>query len=54
MVLDTACVRTGFHYQLSIGSPPASVTTARDGTVRLFMEYDTLVQRAATGTTRAD
>jgi hypothetical protein len=29
-VLDTDCVRTGLHYQLSKGAPPASVTTARD------------------------
>ena len=43
-VLDTACVRTGLHFQLKNGCPPASVTTARDGSVRLFMEYDTLVE----------
>jgi hypothetical protein len=43
-VLDTACVRTGLHYQLRNESPPASVTTARDGEVRLFMEYDTLTE----------
>jgi hypothetical protein len=43
-VLDTACVRTGLHYQLRNGSPPASVTMARDGEVRLFMEYDTLTE----------
>ncbi len=43
-VLDTSCVRTGLHYQLSNGFPPASVTTAHDGSVRLFMEYDTLVE----------
>jgi hypothetical protein len=41
-VLDTACVRTGLHYQLRNGFPPASVTTARDGRIRLFMEFDTL------------
>ena len=46
-VLDTACVRTGLHYQLRNGSPPASVTTARDGMVRLFMEYDTLTETLA-------
>lgn len=45
-VLDTACVRTGLHYQLRNGSPPASVTTARDGEVRLFMEYETLTETA--------
>ena len=43
-VLDTSCVRTGLHYQLQNGSPPASVTTAQDGSVRLLMEYDTLVE----------
>jgi hypothetical protein len=43
-VLDTACVRTGLHYQLRNGCPPKSVTTARDGEVRLFMEYDTLTE----------
>lgn len=43
-VLDTSCVRTGLHHQLSKGAPPASVTTARDGKIRLFMEYDTLIE----------
>jgi len=43
-VLDTSCVRTGLHYQLRNGSPPACVTTAQDGSVRLLMEYDTLVE----------
>lgn len=43
-VLDTACVRTGLHYQLRNGCAPASVTTARDGEIRLFMEYDTLIE----------
>lgn len=43
-VLDTSCVRTGLHYQLRNGSPPASITTARDGSIRLLMEYDTLVE----------
>jgi len=42
-VLDTSCVRTGLHYQLRNGSPPASITTAQDGSIRLLMEYDTLV-----------
>jgi hypothetical protein len=46
-VLDTDCVRTGLHYQLKNGSPPASVTTARDGMIRLFMEYDTLTEAIA-------
>ncbi len=43
-VLDTACVRTGLHYQLRNGAPPASVTTARDGKIRLFMELETLTE----------
>jgi hypothetical protein len=43
-VLDTSNVRTGLHYQLTHGSPPASVTTARDGSMRMFMEYETLVE----------
>jgi hypothetical protein len=46
-VLDTDCVRTGLHYQLKTGAPPASVTTARDGMIRLFMEYDTLTEAIA-------
>lgn len=46
-MLDTSCVRTGLHYQLANGGPPASVTTAQDGTVRLFMEYDTLAETNA-------
>jgi hypothetical protein len=43
-VLDTSCVRTGLHFQIKNGSPPKSVTSARDGLVRLYMEYDTLVE----------
>jgi hypothetical protein len=43
-VLDTDFVRTGLHYQLSNGAPPKSVRAARDGLLRLFMEYDTLVE----------
>jgi hypothetical protein len=45
-VLDTDFVRTGLHYQLSKGTPPKSVRTARQGLLRLFMEYDTLVETA--------
>lgn len=45
-VLDTDFVRTGLHYQLSNGAPPKSVRTARQGLLRLFMEYDTLVETA--------
>ena len=43
-VLDTACVRTGLHFQIKNGFPPRSVMSARDGSLRLFMEYDTLVE----------
>lgn len=43
-VLDTDFIRTGLHYQLSNGQPPRSVRIAQDGLVRLFMEYDTLVE----------
>ncbi len=43
-VLDTDFVRTGLHYQLSNGIPPKSVRTARDGLLRLFVEYDTLAE----------
>lgn len=45
-VLDTSCVRTGLHYQLSRGAPPASVREARDQSLRLFMECDTLKETA--------
>lgn len=43
-VLDTDCVRTGLHFQLSRGMPPASVSTARTGLIRLFMERETLIE----------
>jgi hypothetical protein len=43
-VLDTDFVRTGLHYQLRNGTPPRSVRIARDGSLRLFMEYDTLAE----------
>lgn len=46
-VLDTDFVRTGLHYQLRNGRPPRSVRLARDGSVRLFMEYDTLAETSA-------
>ena len=42
--LDTSNVRTGLHHQLSQGSPPASISTARDGSMRMFMEYETLLE----------
>ena len=42
--LDTDLVRTGLHYQFSNGIPPRSVRTARHGSLRLFMEYDTLTE----------
>lgn len=41
-VLDTSCLRTGLARQLKDGAPPPSLGAARDGTVRLFMEQDTL------------
>jgi hypothetical protein len=43
-VLDTDFIRTGLHAQLSKGMPPRSVQSAQDGSLRLFMEYDTLVE----------
>ena len=43
-VLDTDFIRTGIHAQLSKGMPPRSVQSAQDGALRLFMEYDTLVE----------
>jgi hypothetical protein len=43
-VLDTDFIRTGLHYQLRHGHPPKSVTTARRGLLRLFMEYETLAE----------
>lgn len=43
-VLDTACVRTGLHFQMKNGLPPRSVMSARNGSLRLLMEYDTLVE----------
>lgn len=45
-VLDTSCVRTGLHHQLRHRSPPASITTASDGSVRLLMAYETLIETA--------
>jgi hypothetical protein len=43
-ILDTDFVRTGLHYQLRNGIPPRSVRTAQRGSLRLFMEYDTLTE----------
>lgn len=43
-VLDTDSIRTGLHDQLSKGMPPRSIRTAHVGSLRLFMEYDTLVE----------
>jgi hypothetical protein len=43
-VLDTSNVRTGLHYQLTHGSLPASIGTTRDGSMRMFMEYETLLE----------
>jgi hypothetical protein len=44
VVLDTSCVWTGLHFQKRNGVPPASVRAQAKGSVRLFMEYDTLVE----------
>jgi hypothetical protein len=46
-VLDTDFVRRGLHYQLNRGEPPASVSMAQTGELRLFMEYDTLTETGA-------
>jgi hypothetical protein len=43
-VLDTDFIRTGLQDQLKKGKLPASVWSAQDGSLRLFMEYDTLVE----------
>jgi hypothetical protein len=43
-VLDTSIVRTALHHQLTHGALPASLWSAQNGSVRLFMEYDTLVE----------
>lgn len=45
-VLDTDFIRTGLHYQVTNGLPPRSVRTAQDGSIRLFMEHDTLAETA--------
>ena len=46
-VLDTDFIRTGLHYQLRNGIPPRSVRTAQQGSLRMFMEYDTLTETEA-------
>jgi len=43
-VLDTGFIRTGLENQLKKGKPPASVWSAQEGSLRLFMEYDTLIE----------
>lgn len=43
-VLDTDFIRTGLHDQLRQGKLPMSVWSAQEGSLRLFMEYDTLVE----------
>jgi hypothetical protein len=43
-VLDTSFVRTALHHQLTKGTTAASVSLAQDGSIRLFMEYETLVE----------
>lgn len=46
-VLDTCAVRTGLRHQLRYGEPPKSVRLAQCGSLRLFMEYDTLTETGA-------
>jgi hypothetical protein len=46
-VLDTCAVRTGLRHQLRYGEPPKSVRLAAGGSLRLFMEYDTLAETDA-------
>lgn len=43
-VLDTSCVRTGLAKQLENGVLPPSMGAVLDGTIRLFMERDTLTE----------
>ena len=43
-VLDTCFVRTALHHQITSGTAAASVSLAQDGSVRLFMERETLVE----------
>jgi hypothetical protein len=46
-VLDADFIRTGLHHQLKQGKLPMSVWSAAEGSLRLFMEYDTLVETEA-------
>jgi hypothetical protein len=43
-VLDTSFVRTALHHQVMKGATAASLSLALDGSIRLLMEYDTLVE----------
>ncbi|MDG7000095.1 MAG: hypothetical protein JRN15_13390 [Nitrososphaerota archaeon] len=43
-VLDTSHVRTGLHYQLKNGRPPAMIGLAETGAIGLFMELETLTE----------
>ncbi len=43
-IVDTGFIRTGLEDQLKRGKLPASVWSAQEGSLRLFMEYDTLVE----------
>lgn len=45
-VLDTSFVRSGLAQQLRTGRIPGSLDAAQDGTVRLFMEWETLQETA--------
>ena len=44
VVLDTSCVRTGLHSQLTQGRVPATLHLAESGKARLFMEKETLIE----------
>lgn len=41
-VLDTSYVRTGLHFQLSKGQPPAMLYAAQNKRISIFMELETL------------
>lgn len=43
-VLDTCWVRSALACQLKNGKPPVSLSAAQDGTVRVFMERETLAE----------
>lgn len=43
-VLDTGFVFTGLHNQLRLSQIPISLRTIQDGTIRVFMEKETLLE----------